>query len=320
MSYHKGKRKITLTIVPHTDGDIRTLRISKSSIKFIFLCIIISVITVLGFLWYYYGEYSQAQHEINDLLPYKERNQVLKEEKEYYEQRLSEFIDEIEKINNEFGDIITEKQEIRELINGKDNISQNNEMQTDMSNNIGYYDFENSEDKGNDMIQYIEANLVMLKEVMPKQKEDLSNLKQKVVEHNRFIEAKPQGWPIRSGKGRVTSPFGYRYHPVLKKRLFHDGIDIGVWYNHKVIATGKGRVIFAGDQNDGYGRKVIIDHGYGYRTLYAHTNRVLVKRGQWVARGDIIALSGNSGRSTGPHLHYEVQYKGKVVNPMDYIK
>ena len=116
----------------------------------------------------------------------------------------------------------------------------------------------------------------------------------------------------------IGSGFGVRIHPILKIRKMHTGIDFVANTGTPVYATGKGKVVFVG-RNGGYGLEVRIDHGFGYRTLYAHLSKVLVKRGQKVKRGDLIAKTGNSGLSTGPHLHYEISHNGKKLNPSQFF-
>jgi murein DD-endopeptidase MepM/ murein hydrolase activator NlpD len=112
--------------------------------------------------------------------------------------------------------------------------------------------------------------------------------------------------------------YGMRMHPILQQRRFHKGIDIIVDTGTPVYASGKGKVIFVG-RRGGYGLEVVIDHGFGYRTIYAHLSKELVKKGQVVSRGEVIAKSGNSGLSSGPHLHYEVHHKGASMNPVDFF-
>jgi murein DD-endopeptidase MepM/ murein hydrolase activator NlpD len=131
-----------------------------------------------------------------------------------------------------------------------------------------------------------------------------------------LLLATPSIWPTF---GRVTSGYGWRIHPLTKIRQFHYGIDIANLKGTPVRATADGRVVLAGWQGT-YGRIVIIDHGQGFSTRYAHNSTVLVKPGENVKRGQIIALIGNTGRSTGPHLLYEVWYQGKPVNPLLYVK
>ena len=118
---------------------------------------------------------------------------------------------------------------------------------------------------------------------------------------------------------RTASGYGYRIDPVYNVRTFHKGMDFSCDKKTPVYATADG-VIESAKWMSGYGYTVVIDHGYGFKTLYAHLldKKFLVKRGQKVVRGEQIALSGNSGKSTGPHLHYEVIVKGNHVNPINY--
>ena len=110
------------------------------------------------------------------------------------------------------------------------------------------------------------------------------------------------------------------HHPVLGSPRWHFGQDFRCPYGTEVHATGAGAVYYAGNQNDGFGIKVVIDHGYGYRSIYGHLSEVNVKRGQKVNRGDFIGLSGNTGISSGPHLHYQIDLYGAHVNPLWYFE
>ena len=109
-------------------------------------------------------------------------------------------------------------------------------------------------------------------------------------------------------------------HPVLGSPRWHFGQDFCCPEGTEVHATGAGIVAYAGNQHDGFGIKVVIDHGYGYRTIYGHLSEYNVRRGQKVNRGDFIALSGNTGTSTGPHLHYQIDLFGEHVNPLWYFE
>lgn len=129
------------------------------------------------------------------------------------------------------------------------------------------------------------------------------------LERNAFI------WPLR---GRVTSEFGWRNHPVRNERLFHNGIDIAVPTGTEVKAAASGRVVHSGWMN-GFGYTVVIDHGNNIETLYGHNSRVLVSRGATVQQGQRIALSGNTGMSTGPHLHFGVLRNDEPLNPRNYL-
>lgn len=124
-------------------------------------------------------------------------------------------------------------------------------------------------------------------------------------------------WPVAGG-GRVTSPFGYRNHPVLNRPKLHTGIDIGAGAGTSVLAAQSGRVIHSGWLGS-YGKVIMIDHGGGIVTLYAHNSSLLVSNGQSVSKGQVVAKVGSTGMSTGPHLHFEVRQNGRFVNPMSWL-
>jgi len=117
---------------------------------------------------------------------------------------------------------------------------------------------------------------------------------------------------------RFGSSFGTRYHPILKVVRPHEGIDLTARLGTPIYATADGTVVQAGYREGGFGKKVLIDHGFGFRTLYGHCNEVLVEPGQKVSRGEVIARVGSTGLSKSPHLHYEVHVNGRPVNPINY--
>ena len=129
----------------------------------------------------------------------------------------------------------------------------------------------------------------------------------------------PNGSPLLDTN--TKSRFGYRIHPITKKKKFHRGIDLRAKRNTKVFSTADGVVRYVQSRDRGdFGRVVIISHNYGFETVYAHLNKTKVKIGDVVKKNQLIGLSGNSGRSTGPHLHYEVKYASKVLNPKDFMQ
>ena len=117
---------------------------------------------------------------------------------------------------------------------------------------------------------------------------------------------------------RFGSSFGTRFHPILKVVRPHEGIDLTAPMGTNIYATADGTVVQAGYREGGFGKKVLIDHGHGYRTLYGHCDEVLVEPGQQVNRGEVIARVGSTGLSKSPHLHYEVHVNGKPVDPINY--
>lgn len=124
---------------------------------------------------------------------------------------------------------------------------------------------------------------------------------------------------IRPIDGFFTSPFGIRMHPILDMPKMHEGQDIGCDPGTRVYATADGVVDYSGPAHDGLGTKVEINHSYGYKTVYGHLSKVLVREGKLVKRGDLIALSGNTGLSTAPHLHYEIRHNGVPTDPRNFF-
>lgn len=123
---------------------------------------------------------------------------------------------------------------------------------------------------------------------------------------------------LKPTTGRFADGFGYRIHPITHKMAFHEGLDLAPGFGARVVASQDGRVLFASLRN-GYGRLIILDHGAGLTSWYAHLDEILVKPNQWVKQGDLIGKVGNTGRVTGPHLHFEVRLNGKPQNPLLYL-
>ena len=145
--------------------------------------------------------------------------------------------------------------------------------------------------------------------------EYVSFLQEEANRFERYLSRIPLGPPVW---GRITSRFGYRRDPFDGNYEFHNGVDIRAPWGTPVRATADGKVIYA-SWRAGYGKTVIIKHAYGFRTLYAHLSRIKVKPGRWVKSGQIIGYVGSTGKSTGPHVHYEVWRYSKRENPIKYM-
>lgn len=136
----------------------------------------------------------------------------------------------------------------------------------------------------------------------------------------QMIQSIPAIQPISvKDLGRVSAYFGPRSDPFTRERKFHHGIDFVGPKGAPVYATGKGKITRAEYSFFGYGNFVEVDHGFGYKTRYAHLSKITVSKGDYISRGQTVGLLGNSGRSTGPHLHYEVILRNKTVNPINYF-
>ncbi len=166
------------------------------------------------------------------------------------------------------------------------------------------------------MAGYLSGSLDVLREEMEYRIISLDGLRVEAAEKLAYEAARPSIWPTQ---GRITSKYGYRIAPFGGARQMHPAIDIAAPVGTPVVTTGDGRVVFTGWRSD-LGNTVMIDHGYGFETVYGHVAKIAVTVGDRVRKGQVIAYVGSTGRSTGPHLHYEVHVRGSHVNPALYLK
>jgi len=143
----------------------------------------------------------------------------------------------------------------------------------------------------------------------------VAEIKSYLAKEKDILRSTPRGWPI---KGKITSVFGPRIHPQTGRHHFHSGLDIAAPNGTPIVATASGIVSFAGWSN-GNGNTVVIEHGHGFSTVYAHNSKVSVKAGQVIKSGETIAAVGATDNATGPHLHYEVWKHGNQRNPSDFL-
>ena len=149
------------------------------------------------------------------------------------------------------------------------------------------------------------------------QEEKLEILKADLEKKKYLLTIIPNGDPIFPFNG-YTSGFGKRTHPILDKTLFHYGLDYRADIGTSVIAPADGVIEYAGYNSGGFGKLIIVSHSFGFKTYYAHLNKINVKQGDFILKGDKIGETGNTGRSSGPHLHYEIHYLGRRLNPKNF--
>lgn len=169
----------------------------------------------------------------------------------------------------------------------------------------------NSRAKNNDIVyRAIQKGLI---------DEDVIKLEDYMREISALVRSTPIGWPLDDSlEPYISSSYGYRVDPATSTLKFHEGVDLVAPFRSNVRVTADGIVIFAG-QKVGYGNCVIVKHRFNYETLYAHLSRIKVKKGQKIKKGTPVGLLGNTGRSTGPHVHYEVRINNMNVNPWKYL-
>ena len=174
--------------------------------------------------------------------------------------------------------------------------------------------FENS-----DMIIDVSKNMDILSKQLYIQSKSLDEIINLAEDKEKLLAGIPAIQPIRKEDlSRMASGYGWRSDPFTKARKKHNGMDFTAATGTPIYATGNGKVKRADNTASGFGQHIEIDHGYGYKTIYAHLSKYNVKRGQIVSRGDLIGFVGNTGRSVGPHLHYEVHKNGRPINPINF--
>jgi len=177
----------------------------------------------------------------------------------------------------------------------------------------------NSSDSGSanlgELLDDMDLRSRQLERRVQREEESLAEVRGYLDDRTSLLRADPSIWPVR---GWLTSGFGWRRNPVMGTHALHAGLDIAAPRGTPVIAPADAHVVFAG-WHSAYGNLVVMDHGYGITTKYAHTSKILVEVGDRVVRGHMIARVGSTGRSTGPHLHFEVHRNGAPVNPMQFL-
>jgi len=174
---------------------------------------------------------------------------------------------------------------------------------------------------------YQQSNLVIqttqkldqLAKQMYIQSKSLDDVYEMAIQKEKMLASIPAIMPVANEDlTRVASGYGMRLHPILKINMMHTGMDFTAPTGTEIHVTGDGVIEEVKSKRSGYGKYVVVNHGYGYQTLYAHLHRINVRVGQKIKRGDVIGLVGNTGRSTGPHLHYEVIKDGNKINPVNF--
>ena len=170
-----------------------------------------------------------------------------------------------------------------------------------------------------ELLKELDNKFDILKKQLYVQSKSFDQIVELTKDKNKMLSSIPAIQPLSNKDlSRMASGFGYRIDPIYKTRKFHAGMDFSAKTGTPIYATGDGKVFKVSKSKRGYGNHIVIDHGFGYKTLYAHMSKTAVKRNQKVSRGDVIGFVGNTGKSVAPHLHYEVHKDGKKINPVNF--
>ncbi len=296
----------TITIVFVPDGAGRTKQFKVPKLLFV------GVATLSFFVLTFFGGLAWDYHAIKSNMPGLDN---LKRESNEQKRHLTGLVSRIDQISSRLMALKEFDQRLRimlELDPGADQDSFLGIGGSDPTMTDSDYSMERAHQKLVRLMYQSLSNLDSEVTIRANEKAELY----KFFENQKSLLAHtPSIYPAR---GWLSSRFGYRISPFTNKREFHEGLDISAKIKTPIIAPADGVVSSMG-WDYGYGRVLHLRHGYGMKTVYAHLSKTLVKKGQYVKRGQKIALMGNSGRSTGPHLHYEVHVNGIPVNPLRYI-
>ena len=170
-----------------------------------------------------------------------------------------------------------------------------------------------------ELLKELDNKFDVLKKQLYVQSKSFDQIIELTKDKNKMLSSIPAIQPLSNKDlSRMASGFGYRIDPIYKTRKFHAGMDFSAKTGTPIYATGDGKVFKVSKSKRGYGNHIVIDHGFGYKTLYAHMSKTAVRRNQKVSRGDVIGFVGNTGKSVAPHLHYEVHKDGKKINPVNF--
>ena len=297
-------KKVTIVILPEGINTVKQIKIPKILVRFL----LVLFLSVTAFLGWVFTDY----YKVKSQMPQNAR--LLKENSEQRAQ-LAALVNKIDKINSKMVDLQKFDNKLRLMVNldpGDNNTPFLGIGGSDPSLMDPEYSVEKAHRK---LVRLAHQSLDNLDTEISIQTQEKSELYDFLEKQKSMFACTPSIWPT---KGWVSSPFGYRTSPFTNEREFHSGLDISAKIGTPVIATADGVVSTYG-KTHGYGNLLTINHGYGFKTRYGHLSKILVKKGQAVKRGDTIALVGNTGRSTGPHLHYEVYVDGIPTNPAQYI-
>jgi len=304
-SRNKKKEYFTFMFVPGPNERVRTLSISKSVIK----SVLLSVAALLVISLYLVYEYNDVKQKVWELQSMREELMQQKAQVQNFALNMLDYKRQmflLRDLDTKLRRVVSlgPRDKAQQLlgIGGPDELGLQN--LTSMGGK-----------KQEEALKEMHEELTQLKGAATKQETSLQTLIEYFEDKRSLYASTPSVWPVR---GWVTSPFGIRTSPFSGIAQFHEGMDIAAQTGTPVVAPADGVVIKAGF-GTGYGNMVEISHGYGIRTIFAHNSRLNVTAGQRVKRGDVISYVGDSGSSTGPHLHYEVRLNGLPVNPVRYL-
>lgn len=297
----KRDKCLSIILVPHSTNEVKTFKISSLRYK-LYILSTIALTTIICF-GLYFGSLIHTNSKLKNALneanvKNKEQSKLLAENAE----QISALLEKEKQYAESISDFSDKYKQMTE------NYVDNNMENVTASRGSSGRSFIDGASELSNILEY-------LRKINNSDKSVVTKLSESEKKLQTYIEYFPTLWPT---EGRISSPFGYRSDPFNSSEKKHQGIDIAAPQGDAIKASASGKVIFSGTNGD-YGKCIIINHNNGITTLYAHAVSLLAKEGQTVKKGDVIAKVGSTGRSTGPHLHFEVRINGTPNDPIKYL-
>lgn len=294
--------KICIMVIPHNDK-VKRLMIPRWLPKLLSISMLIISLVIIMIFRNVYSSYESLKEEYESKVT---EIGTLKEDNENKEKEITNLISEKTELYQKSTEVEDKLAEIDKLQRELEKMAgvQNPSRGSSIINSTKLQSTESVDD------------LQILNETLNNKEKELIVFINNLEKRFEYLETIPNLWPT---KGRLTSKFGNRRDPFGRGTSFHEGIDIANSPGIDIWAAARGKVTYS-NYKSGHGRTIIIDHGNGYKTLYAHNSKLLVDVGDMVEKGQVIAKIGNTGRSTGPHLHFEVHKNGMPIDPLTVLK
>jgi murein DD-endopeptidase MepM/ murein hydrolase activator NlpD len=300
------KKYLSIVLVPHSSSNVKVFRFTSFYAKLVICFILLTAVFIGGGLYIskMLEENKALKQNINELYSTNSEQRKLINEK-------SSEVDQLKDESSAFKETVNDK--IEEYTKNFNKITDTyiKEQTSTKTNRSGD---RNGNSFTND-IKVLKSSIDDLSQLYSRTVIPVADLTKAETKLEKYLETIPTLWPVR---GDITDNFGYRKDPFTRRTKFHEGIDIGADRGTSIKAAASGKIIMS-ERTSGLGLTVKIDHGRGIVTLYGHASKLLVKVGQIVKKGDVIAKVGSSGRSTGPHLHFQVMLYGTTVDPLQYL-
>jgi murein DD-endopeptidase MepM/ murein hydrolase activator NlpD len=305
------KPKLTVFVLSDSGAPITRTSVSRRTLCIFGMAAAFIVLTFIGVMY----DYVRIKSRLTDSESYSARITRQKEEIQHQRRQIQRFAEDINQLKSRVVALDALEQKVRTVANLDDNGDQENIFGVggpppdDLDSELELTRNHNS------LIRDMHSQVHLLKTAAALQQKELGTLLKGLEAQRNLLARTPNMLPVN---GWISSRFGYRKSPFSGRREFHKGLDIAAKNGTPVVATADGVVNFCGPKSF-YGKNILINHGHGIVTSYAHLSKTLVKKGDKVKRGDTVGLVGNTGRSTGPHVHYEVRLNGIPVNPRKYV-